>query len=370
MNNLEGNGISSQSLASAGVNYNDLSSLNDIKRAGREKDPESLRKVAEQFESMFVQMMLKTMRETNEVFGKDNPLNSSESKHYQQMLDSQLSLSLSSGRGMGIADSLFKQLNRQHQFGEAGEAKDPSQLGSLTAVGSMKAKETAEFNLNQASQALAGKGQINWQQIVSRSSHNGTDLADPNRTKPYVRQAIATGATSDVDAPIPSDKKSMTQSIDDFIKQLAPAAKRVASYLGVDPKAIVAQAALETGWGQHVIHDDKGQSSFNMFNIKASRDEASVEVDTIEYRGGLPNKERASFKTYNSLQESVVDYGRLLKNSPRYQQALEQGDDSQGFVEKLQAAGYATDPEYANKIKTIMQRSEFSQLQTKPSSKP
>lgn len=333
-------------LAKAGSNYNDLNSLNDIKRAGRERDPESLRKVAQQFEAMFVQMMLKTMRQTNEIFGKDNFLNSSEANFYQQMLDSQMSINLSGGRGMGLADAFYQQLNGQYQF----EKTTPAGVSE-------------PFSLDQAKQRLADIGRLNWQDITASSPHAGIDL-DAMRVKmaaaAEARQAYLEGGQRSSGPQLPASSKAMADSIEEFITQLAPAATRAANYLGVAPKALVAQAALETGWGQHVIHDAAGNSSHNLFNIKALGKQPSVQVDTLEYRGGQPVMEQAKFRKYNNLAESFADYARLLKTSPRYSQALEQGRDSGAFVEQLQAAGYATDPKYAEKIKQIMQRREFN----------
>lgn len=367
------NGIdrgASANLAGAGVNYNDLSSLSEIKKAGRDRDPESLRKVAQQFESMFVQMMLKTMRQTNEVFGKDNPLNSSETKFYQQMLDSQMSLSLSSGKGMGLADAFYNQLNNQYQFDREDGPKNGPEGKNLLP----------EFSLDDANARIASTvyggiggasedavaGQLDWDKIAGQSANVGVDL-DALRVKmaqaAEARQAFMEAAGRSQGPQIPDSSAGMVDSIEDFINQLAPAAKRIANYLGVDPKAIVAQAALETGWGQHVIHDQHGQSSNNLFNIKSSGEQSSVSVNTVEYRQGEAQIERASFRSYGSVQESFNDYARLLKTSPRYQDALAEGRDSNAFVEKLQAAGYATDPNYADKIKQILQRREFDQIQ-------
>ncbi|MCV6621003.1 MAG: flagellar assembly peptidoglycan hydrolase FlgJ [Cellvibrionaceae bacterium] len=349
MNNLDT--LSRPSLVNAGVNYNDLNSLNSIKQAGRDKDPESLRKVAQQFEAMFIQTMLKTMRQTNEVFGKDNFLNSNETSMYQGMLDDQMSLTLSSGRGLGLADAFFNQMNRQYNFSKADAAgEDPK-------------AEVANTMLNRSS---AAEGKINWQAITSSSAFEGIDL-DAMRVKmaeaAEARRAFfEAGANKARELQNGVSTQSIASSIQDFIEQLAPAAKRIANYLGVEAKGIIAQAALETGWGQHIIQDSEGNSSFNLFNIKARKGEPSVQVGTLEYRDGKPVTEQAEFRKYDSIQESFSDYARLLKNNERYQAALAQGSDAGAFAQQLQNAGYATDPKYAEKIQQILQRQEFKLL--------
>ena len=125
---------------------------------------------------------------------------------------------------------------------------------------------------------------------------------------------------------------------------------------GSDPKALLAQAALETGWGKAVIRKPDGSSSFNLFNIKADHRWQGGQVGklTLEYRDGVAVKEQASFRAYDSYAHSFEDYTDFLQRQPRYREALEAGIDSSAFVERLQKAGYATDPEYAGKIKRIV----------------
>ncbi|MBB6523491.1 flagellar assembly peptidoglycan hydrolase FlgJ [Pseudoteredinibacter isoporae] len=348
--------LSRPSLANAGVNYNDLNSLNSIKQAGRDKDPESLRKVAQQFEAMFIQTMLKTMRQTNEVFGKDNFLNSSETALYQGMLDDQMSLSLSNGRGLGLADAFFQQMNRQYNFSRGENAGE----GGDQRLGSSMTSHTGQLNSSNQFQ-----GDINWQAVTRGSAFEGIDLAAMRIKMEHAAEArrafIDAGANKarEVQGGL---TQSMANSIENFIEQLAPAAKRIANYLGVEAKGIIAQAALETGWGQHIIQDDRGQSSFNLFNIKARGGEPSVAVNTLEYRNGQAVQEKAEFRKYNNIQESFNDYARLLKENQRYESALAEGKDAGSFAEQLQQAGYATDPNYADKIKQILQRQEFKLL--------
>jgi flagellar protein FlgJ len=146
------------------------------------------------------------------------------------------------------------------------------------------------------------------------------------------------------------------ESPEEFVSSLLPLATDIATELGVDPKVLLAQAALETGWGKHIIKDGS-ESTNNLFNIKADKrwDGDRAQVNTLEYRDGLAQQEKAQFRSYDSYEQSFRDYADFLKNSPRYQQALEVAADPRQYLQQLQAAGYATDPAYADKITTIFE---------------
>jgi len=126
----------------------------------------------------------------------------------------------------------------------------------------------------------------------------------------------------------------------------------------------VAQAALETGWGRHMIRGEQGEPSFNLFGIKAdSRWKGdAVSLTTTEYREGLPMKEQASFRAYQDYESSFRDYAAFLESNPRYRDVLSAADKPEVFAEKLQEAGYATDPNYGSKIRQIMNRDSLMTL--------
>ena len=141
-----------------------------------------------------------------------------------------------------------------------------------------------------------------------------------------------------------------------------PHAVRGAGVLGVAPEVLVAQAALETGWGQKMIRHADGSNSFNLFGIKADPGwtGGQVQVPTLEYESGMAVKRRAAFRSYASLDEAVSGYVNFVRSNPRYRQALQQAGSTDAYLAGLQAAGYATDPQYADKIRSILQRSEFA----------
>jgi flagellar protein FlgJ len=124
----------------------------------------------------------------------------------------------------------------------------------------------------------------------------------------------------------------------------------------VEPRAIVAQAALETGWGRRLIRDDAGISGNNLFGIKADArwNGERVSVATLEYEGGLPKPQRASFRAYPDLAAGFEDYVRFLGENPRYREALRNGANAGAYADQLQSSGYATDPHYAEKIRSII----------------
>jgi flagellar protein FlgJ len=142
----------------------------------------------------------------------------------------------------------------------------------------------------------------------------------------------------------------------EFVKKLYPIAEEVASTIGVDPRVLLAQSALETGWGRKMIAMPDGSNSHNLFGIKADSRWTGEQatVNTVEYRGGIAAPEKASFRSYGSYEDSFRDYVKFLQENPRYQEALEQSHDAKSFAQGLQNAGYATDPVYAKKIDSVM----------------
>lgn len=143
---------------------------------------------------------------------------------------------------------------------------------------------------------------------------------------------------------------------DDFVRELMPLAEKAAAILGVDPKVLIAQSALETGWGQRVIRDNAGMSSNNLFGIKATGKwkGASLSIPTVEYTDGMASRRRENFRVYEDLAQGFQDYVNLIKGSSRYSDAIANAADPDAYLNALQEAGYATDPNYASKIRAIL----------------
>lgn len=315
--------------------YTDLNGLQGIRALGKTDKKAALMQVAKQFESMFVGMMLNSMRQANKVFEEDSLFNSPESDFYQKMYDEQLSLSLSGQRGMGLAGVIYRQM--MGNFGKDRTLPDDEPV----------------------SVDDSGEAAVLFQHKASPALENALQEVDTELEKiqalPADDDAAAGDQAGDEAASGSGNKGKQFSSPHEFVAALYPHAQAVAEELAVDPRAIIAQAALETGWGKYVITDDQGRNSYNFFGIKADSrwQGSSVEVATHEYRSGVKVQEQARFRAYGSIGEGLRDYGDFLRSASRYQQAIGQGLTSDHYGYALQEAGYATDPQYGAKIQRI-----------------
>lgn len=314
--------------------YLDQNSLNSVKAMGRKNDPEALKQIAKKFEGMFVAQMLKSMREANEVFSEDSLFSSKEEKFHQDMLDQQMVLNLTSGKGIGLATSMYQQM--QKIYGKnAASAQDSGGVDIKSLMPNLKPLT---------------------QQPVS-TSQSETDAAANSAASNIPPALIARPSVSTKNTDSTKNTKDLSkQTPEEFIASLMPFAEKAAADLNVNTDIILAQAALETGWGKHMLHDGKGNNSFNVFNIKkgSSWDGDSVGVSSLEYNKGVAKKEHSNFRQYESYMHSFSDYVDMLKNTSRYQRVLDAGNDSKGYADALQKSGYATDPHYANKLKSLL----------------
>ncbi|MGC8120473.1 flagellar assembly peptidoglycan hydrolase FlgJ [Marinobacter sp. VGCF2001] len=310
--------------------YTDFSGLNALKTQARSDKQAALEQVAKQFESLFLSEMLKSMRKAGEVFAEGNYLNSNESEMYRDMFDSQISLSMAGGTGTGLAEALVRQLSQQIP-GMAPDGQPGSQ--HKASIG----------DYDRTLPAISGE-------LPARMSEVA-DLAD---SEPAARGPEAEGRS------LPEQ----FESPEHFVSELMPVAERIAAESGIDPRLMVAQAALETGWGRHMIKGDGDQLSFNLFGIKADSrwNGKAVSITTTEFRGGVAMKERADFRAYPDYEASFRDYVNFLESNPRYRDVLDSADQPAQFADKLQQAGYATDPEYGSKIRRIMNRDSLMTL--------
>ncbi len=307
--------------------YTDLNTLQKIKAEGN-KDV-ALQKVAKQFESMFVSLLFKGMRQANAVFEEGNMGHSNAENMYRDMHDQQMSLNISEGRGMGIADMVYRQLKGKVRPERVNiEGLDHSQMHRPD---SLSPSDNAQLQSALKPVGAGGfKPIFKKQTPIESSPVNIADKASEFRPK----------------------------TAEEFAKTFLPVAKKVAKSLGLDPLVMVAQAALETGWGQHMVKDAYGKNANNLFNIKADSRWSgdSVKTQTVEFRDGIAVKESARFRRYDSIAKSAQDFVGFLQSNPRYENALKNAANGNQFVESLQQAGYATDPQYANKIKAVYQK--------------
>jgi flagellar protein FlgJ len=287
--------------------YTDIAGLSKLKRAAGNNDPAAIRTVAQQFEGMFTRMMLKSMRDAT---GPDPMFGSDQEQMYQGMADDQLSVQLSKGKGFGLADMLVRQLQKMGVQG-------------------------ADAAVNEATGGGAATGK-------NGATGGGTSAAGTKAAAAYSSTERASSSSSDA-------------AQTNFVQDLWPQAQEAGQLLGVDPRHLIAQAALETNWGRNMPQDSTGRCSNNLFGIKASAgwSGATVTSDTQEFQGGVATSTSAQFKAYATPAQSFQDYVALLRNNPRYSTALNTGGDVQAFASGLQRGGYATDPDYASKIAAV-----------------
>ena len=393
--------------------YSDLNRLNQLKVGDKDSDA-NMRKVAQEFESLFLGEMLKSMRSATNALGEDNPLNTPAAKQYQEMYDQQLAVSMSrEGGGIGLADVLMRQMSKNKPMapGEAEAASAAKQeaakaaaanVATPIAAGTVGTGPLSRLNgerplwasravhapntqlahsndmalINQRRLALPPKladrllaGLVPsatpaaTTQLPQRAAtaavtgtgplYNGDWLARAEAEKASGGQMQVYGRAV-AQIPLAPAKKAFS-SADEFVNTMLPMAKEAADRIGVDPRYLVAQAALETGWGKSVMRAQDGSSSHNLFGIKASSNWQgdSARAITSEFRNGSMVKETAQFRSYASYKDSFHDLVTLLQSNNRYQEVLKSADNPEQFVRELQKAGYATDPNYASKISQI-----------------
>lgn len=280
--------------------YADFAGLAQLRLDAARDSASALPGVAKQFEALFLQMMLKSMRAAT----PGDPLLSGEgSRMYRDLFDQQVSLELAKGKGIGIADLLMRQLDPLSTSSEVPAITDSTRGPARSAVSP---------------------------EVASLEEH--------------------------IQSPMPASAGSVFESREEFVHALWPHARRAATALGVTPQVLIAQAALETGWGRSIIRQPDGSSSHNVFGIKADRgwDGSRARVATLEHSQGIMVRQKASFRAYASFKESFDDYVNFISTQERYRPALELATDPEAYMQGLQDAGYATDPKYANKVMNLM----------------
>jgi peptidoglycan hydrolase FlgJ len=327
--------------------YTDIRGLQGLKR---EKDQNvALQKIARQFESMFLQEMLKTMRKANEVFEEGSLFSGGNTQFYRDMYDQQLALTLSQ-KGTGLSDTLYQQLSQQYaKETKPKEGRENHLDLEDRRVSQVSPVQRPPKNASESTDALFNAVQAVFNGVSQETENESLDLVQSvfNAPMPAIEHKTANQfVNKDIDLP---------EYAVNFVKKILPHAKNAAQLLGVNPLLLTAQAALETGWGQYVIKGKDGQNTHNLFNIKSDKRWAgeSASVTTLEYYKGVPVKERADFRSYGSFTESFQDYVNFLAKNPRYQETLASANSEHQYAHALQKAGYATDPQYANKVLAI-----------------
>ncbi|ACR30371.1 flagellar assembly peptidoglycan hydrolase FlgJ [Burkholderia glumae] len=306
----------------------DVQGFDQLRRQADASPGAGMKQVATQFDAMFSQMMLKSMRDATP---QDGVFDSNTSKLYTSMLDQQLSQQMAS-RGIGVADALMKQLMR-NMNPAAGAAAAGGPAGALGALGGTAGNEGGLAAAGALAQALAN----------ARGNNRLSGVAG------YT-------ASSALTPPVKGNGTSPDQ--DGFVDKLAGAAQAASAATGIPARFIVGQAALESGWGKREIRGRDGSTSYNVFGIKATKNWTgrTVSAVTTEYVGGQPRRVVAQFRAYDSYQHAMTDYATMLKNNPRYANVVTGSTTPESFANGMQRAGYATDPHYAKKLISILRQ--------------
>ncbi|HEJ7040752.1 flagellar assembly peptidoglycan hydrolase FlgJ [Serratia liquefaciens] len=288
-------------MAMSGAAY-DAQALNGLKRDAASDPQGNLKQVAQQVEGMFVQMMLKSMRAA---LPQDGILSSDQSRLYTSMYDQQIAQQMSQ-KGLGLADMMVKQMS----------------------------------NANAVPSETAGMSPMALDDEVLRTLPN-------QALEQTLRRAVPKAPSA---APLSLNNGN-------FVARLSTPARVVSQQSGIPHQLIVAQAALESGWGQREIPAADGSPSYNLFGIKAggSWDGPVTEITTTEFEQGAAKKIKAKFRVYGSYVEAMADYVKLLTNNPRYAGVANARSPEQA-AQALQQAGYATDPQYASKLVSVIQQ--------------
>jgi flagellar protein FlgJ len=305
--------IGSSSSDLAGKLALDTKGLGDLKQSAKAGSPEALRGASTQFEAMFINMMMKSMRDATP---QDGPMDSQTTKTFTTMLDQQLSQNLAR-RGVGLADVLVRQLTAQSVNAQA-LALGGDRGGAAGALGGASAFPAA---LNAS--ALKNPGAAAAPEGVSASGR---------KQSPHVRA---------------------------FQEKLGGHAEEASRATGIPAKFMLGQAALESGWGRREIKHADGSNSHNLFGIKAGpgwKGKVATAV-TTEYVNGRPQTRVEKFRAYETYADAFKDYGNLISRNPRYEKVMASAGDAAAFAHGLQRAGYATDPNYAAKLSNIIKRS-------------
>ncbi|WP_295993723.1 flagellar assembly peptidoglycan hydrolase FlgJ [Rugamonas sp.] len=293
----------------------DVKGMGDLRKSAQANSPAAMKTAATQFEAMFVNMMMKSMRDATP---QDGLTDSSQSKMFTSMLDQQTSQNIAK-KGIGLADMLMRQLSKTTSaqalaVGDDGAVAAPS--GGAAALDAARLQRSID--------AAGGNANVGG----------------------------ATGTTSTGNAKQPAHVR-------EFQHKLAADADAASQATGIPAKFMLGQAALESGWGKREIKGSDGKTSHNLFGIKAGPDwkGKTVSATTTEYVNGKAQSKVEKFRAYDSYSDSFKDYASVLASNPRYQKVLASGGDAASFAQGLQRAGYATDPQYASKLTSIIKHS-------------
>ena len=344
----------------------DTKSLGNLKLSAKENSPEAINGVAKQFEAIFINRMLKSMRDATP---SDSLTDSQDLKLYTSMFDQQISQKLASGKGIGLADMLTKQLSKAAGITAPNSLQTQKALSTGTTVAFNPALDTSlqkvghfiasifgadsdedmsDLSTQVLSAAKSKQGVAAYQKTSNATNSDTTWLEKVGKLKDEVMSS-ADDAVTTISASL---KDSATQFLDKF----ASHAQEASQATGMPANYMLGQAALETGWGKREIIAADGSQSFNLFGIKANSSWKGKVVDatTTEYIDGIPQKMVQKFRAYDSYADSFKDFARMISSSPKFKAVMNNISAPSSYANAMAQSGYATDPSYAIKLHKLI----------------
>jgi len=318
----------------------DVQGLDRLKHSAARDPQKQLRSAAEQFEALFLHRMIKSMRDASP---RSELTDSSQMRFYQSLFDQQMSQHMA-GRGLGLADQLVAQLSGKGASPDAAQA-----AAGASPLDAIPRGEPRRLPGVDSAAGVPAPGDPAAGVPAAGASNSTTSTVTGDAGKP----AAAVQRAEQPRPPLLSAANPATPT--DFVHQLSEPAREASRRTGMPAPLILAQAALETGWGRREIPTADGGNSHNLFGIKAGAnwDGPTTEVVTHEYINGRRTRMVDSFRVYDSYAEAFADHGRLIGENPRYAPVLQAADAKQA-AQALQNGGYATDPAYADKLVALM----------------
>lgn len=303
----------------------DANSLNSLKNASKDNSPETVKEVAKQFEAVFINMVMKSMRAASP---QDGIFDNEQSKTFTAMLDQQLSSNLAS-KGVGLADILTRQLTKVSNSATDAMAQ---------AVSADDGTKPDAMGMNQFIPSL-----------LKSSGYPTANAISPVAVNANVNMPINTSLKT---------PEGLHGHSADFHQKMAHHAEAASRATGMPANYMLGQAALETGWGRREIKASDGTNSHNLFGIKATGGWKGkiAEITTTEYIDGVKQKRVEKFRAYDSYADSFKDFANLIQNNPRYKSVMENVNSVSGYARALQNSGYATDPNYASKLASVINK--------------
>jgi flagellar protein FlgJ len=320
-------------------------SLDNLKRAARNDPQAAVKQAAQQFEALFLQTLLKKMREA---MPKSGMLDSQAGDMYTGMLDQQMSVKMAES-GTGLAAMIAKQIGRnlpQAPGAAAASAAAAAAAGTGTASANARRQAAGTGATDPAAasaRSASGRSPATWHPLPGALPPSSVwSGVAPGAT---VNGAVAPAGAAAGGAPLQQAQRA-------FVTRHAAHAAAAEQATGIPARLVLGQAALESGWGQYEIRGADGANSHNLFGIKAGSQWTgkTVDVVTTEYSGGTPRKAVERFRSYSSYTDAFKDWAQMMAGNPRYASVVGAGNDAARFAQGLQQSGYATDPAYAAKV--------------------